>query len=104
MNNNKENTNTSRNLISGISNFINKYITIYFKETTSNESTITENNNDNNIKIKNILEYNDIIGSKSIILHKIYDNNIHRITDDTLPKLVENQKLYTELATKLNKL
>ena len=55
MNNNKENTNTSRNLISGISNFINKYITIYFKETTSNESTITENNNDNNIKIKNIL-------------------------------------------------
>ena len=99
MDNNNEKLSKSRKIINGISSFINKYITIYFKENNTNDT------NDNKPTINNtIIDYNDVTESNSIILHKIYDNNIHRITDNNIDKLINNQKLYTELAKKLNNL
>lgn len=101
MDNNNEILSKSRKIINGISNFISKYVNIYFKENNTNN---TNDTNNNKLIINDSIEYNDITESNSIILHKIYDNNIHRITDNNIDKLIDNQKLYTELAKKLNKL
>jgi hypothetical protein len=99
MDNNNENLSKSRKIINEISSFINKYITVYFKENSINDKNDNKPTNNNSI-----IDYNDITESNCIILHKIYDNNINRITENNIDKLINNQKLYTELAKKLNNL
>jgi hypothetical protein len=86
MDNSKDKIVKSRKIINGISGFINKYFNIYLKDSTEN----------------NII--NDINENNKIIVDKIYENNIHKITDDNIEKLLEHKNLYGELAQKLRNL
>jgi hypothetical protein len=86
----KQKNSKSRNIINIVSNFFSKYINRYL-----------ENNDKNEISSQEISDKNKY---NNIIIHKIYDNNLMRITDNSITKLVDHQKLYTDLARKLNKL
>jgi hypothetical protein len=87
---NKQEKSKSRNIINIVSIFFSKYINRYL-----------ENNDKNEISSR---EINDISENTNIVIHKIYDNNLLRITDDNMVNLIDYQKLYTDLSRKLNKL